>query len=98
LFLDNPINIYGKRDKILLIRTYEHANSDEEKAIYKHLQTTEHVIFIRNLCNMPDTPNGDFHMYRMGMSGEIIQPIFACFKTDKQVWTTMTALLAIFRV
>ena len=47
--------------KILIstVRTHKHAISDKESAIYKHLRTCDHLIFIRNLCNLPDTLNTD---------------------------------------
>ena len=47
----------GKTHRTLFIRTHEHATSDKESAIYKHLRTCEHSIFIQNLCNLPDTLN-----------------------------------------
>ena len=49
----------GKTDRTLFIRTHEHAISDKESAIYKPLRTCEHLIFIQNLCNLPDTLNTD---------------------------------------
>ena len=49
----------GKTDRTLFVRTHEHAISDKESAIYKHLRTCDHLIFIRNLCNLPDTLNTD---------------------------------------
>ena len=45
------------RDRILLIRTREHAVTDKESAIYKHLRTCEHLAFIHNLFNLQDTLN-----------------------------------------
>ena len=48
----------GKTDRTLFIRTHEHATSDKESAIYKHLRTCEHLIFIQNLCNLLNTNNG----------------------------------------
>ena len=47
----------GKTDRTLFIRTHEHAISDKESAIYKHLRTCEHLILIQNLCNLSDTLN-----------------------------------------
>ena len=38
---------------------HKHAISDKESAICKHLRTCEHLIFIQNLCNLPDTLNSD---------------------------------------
>ena len=50
----------GKTDRTLFfVRTHEHAISDKESAIYKHLRTCDHLIFIRNLRNLPDTLNTD---------------------------------------
>ena len=49
----------GKTDRTLFVRTHEHAISDKESAIYKHLRTCDHLIFILNLCNLPDTLNTD---------------------------------------
>ena len=49
----------GKTDRTLFVRTHEHAISDKESAIYKHLRTCDHLIFIRNLCKLPDTLNTD---------------------------------------
>ena len=49
----------GKTDRTLFVRTHEHAISDKESAIYKHLRTCDHLLFIRNLCNLPDTLNTD---------------------------------------
>ena len=46
-------------DRTLFVRTHEHAISDKESTIYKHLRTCDHLIFIRNLCNLPDTLNTD---------------------------------------
>ena len=45
----------GKTDRTLLTRTREHAVTDKESAIYKHLRTCEHLAFIHNLFNLPDT-------------------------------------------
>ena len=47
----------GKTDRTLLIRTREHAVTDKESAIYKHLRTCERLAFIHNLFNLPDTLN-----------------------------------------
>ena len=47
----------GKTDRTLLTRTREHAVTDKESAIYKHLRTCEHLAFIHNLFNLPDTLN-----------------------------------------
>ena len=47
----------GKTDRTLQIRTREHAVTDKESAIYKHLRTCEHLAFIHNLFNLPDTLN-----------------------------------------
>ena len=47
----------GKTNRTLLIRTREHAVTDKESAIYKHLRTCEHLAFIHNLLNLPDTLN-----------------------------------------
>ena len=47
----------GKTDRTLLTRTREHAVTDKESAIYKHLRTCEHLAFIHNLLNLPDTLN-----------------------------------------
>ena len=49
----------GKTDGTLFIRTHEHAISDKESAIYKHLRTCEHLVFSHNLCDLPDTLNPD---------------------------------------
>ena len=52
--------ILAKQIELLIfIRTHEHAISDQESSLYKHLRTCEHLIFIRNLCNLPDTLNTD---------------------------------------
>ena len=45
----------GKTDRTLLTRTREHTVTDKESAIYKHLRTCEHLAFIHNLFNLPDT-------------------------------------------
>ena len=37
----------------------QHAISDKESAIYRHLHTCEHLIFIHNLCNLPATLKTD---------------------------------------
>ena len=47
----------GKTDRTLLTRTREHAVTDKESAIYRHLRTCEHLAFIHNLFNLPDTLN-----------------------------------------
>ena len=47
----------GKTNRTLLIRTREHAVTDKESAIYKHLRTCEHLAFIHNLFNSLDTLN-----------------------------------------
>ena len=47
----------GKTDRTLFTRTREHAVTDKESAIYKHLRTCEHLTFIYNLLNLPDTLN-----------------------------------------
>ena len=47
----------GKTDRTLLTRTREHAVTDKESAIYKHLRTCEHLAFIHNLFNFTDTLN-----------------------------------------
>ena len=47
----------GITDRTLLTRTREHAVTDKESAIYKHLRTCEHLAFIHNLVNLPDTLN-----------------------------------------
>ena len=47
----------GKTDRTLLTWTREHAVTDKESAIYKHLRTCEHLAFIHNLLNLPDTLN-----------------------------------------
>ena len=49
----------GKTDRTLFVLTHEHAISDKESAIYKHLRTWDHLLFIRNLCNLLDTLNTD---------------------------------------
>ncbi|KAL9957548.1 hypothetical protein ACROYT_G039190 [Oculina patagonica] len=49
----------GKTDRTLFVRTHEHAISDKESAIYKHLRTCNHLLFIRDLCNLPDNLNTD---------------------------------------
>ena len=47
----------GKTDRTLLTQTCEHAVTDKDIAIYKHLRTCEHLAFIHNLFNLPDTLN-----------------------------------------
>ena len=47
----------GKTDRTLLTRKREHAVTDKESAIYKHLRTCEDLAFIPNLFNLPDTWN-----------------------------------------
>ena len=47
----------GKTDRTLLTRTREHAVTDKESAIYKHIRTCEHLVFIHNFFNLPDTLN-----------------------------------------
>ena len=37
------------------VQTREHVVTDKESAIYKHLPTCEHLAFIYNLFNLPDT-------------------------------------------
>ena len=47
----------GKTDRTLLTRAREHAVTDKESVIYKHLRTCEHLAFIHNLLNLADTLN-----------------------------------------
>ena len=47
----------GKTDRKKMTRTREHAVTAKESAIYKHLRTCEHLSFIHNLFNLPDTLN-----------------------------------------
>ena len=49
----------GKMNRTLFVRTHEHDISDKESAIYKHLRKYDHLLFIRNLCNLPGTLNTD---------------------------------------
>ena len=53
------MSVHRQTDRTLFVRTHEHAISDKESAIYKHLRTCDHLFFIRNLCNLPDTLNTD---------------------------------------
>lgn len=45
----------SKINRTLFTLTREHAVSDTESAIYKHLRTCEHLTFIQNLINLPNT-------------------------------------------
>ena len=56
----------------LFIPTHEHAISDKESAIYKHLRTCEHLIFIQNLCNLPDTLNTNNGILN---NGGLVKPV-----------------------
>ena len=47
----------GKTDRTLLTRKREHAVTDKESAIYKHLRTCKHLALTHNLFNLPDTLN-----------------------------------------
>lgn len=51
------VTLHWQTNRTLLIRTREHALTDKESAIYKHLRTCEHLTFIHNLFNLPDTLN-----------------------------------------
>ena len=55
------LSIYGRWDEYvkgtLLTRTREHAVTDKESAIYKHLRMCGHLALIHNLLNLPDTLN-----------------------------------------
>ena len=51
------LSYIGKTERALLTQTREHAVTDKESAIYKHLRTCEHFAFIHDLFNLPDTLN-----------------------------------------
>ena len=52
-----PAAIHQTLAKLTDIFSREHAVTDKERAIYKHLRTCEHLAFIQNLLNLPDTLN-----------------------------------------
>ena len=44
----------GKTNRTLLVRTQEHALTDKESAIYKHLHDCDNIKHIQDLYNLPD--------------------------------------------
>ena len=44
----------GKTNRTLLVRTQEHAFTDKESAIYKHLRHCDQIQHIQGLYNLPD--------------------------------------------
>ena len=44
----------GKTNRTLLVRTQEHALTDKESAIYKHLRDCDNIKHIQDLYNLPD--------------------------------------------
>ena len=44
----------GKTNRTLLVRTQEHATTDKESAIYKHLRYCDQIKHIQGLYNLPD--------------------------------------------
>ena len=44
----------GKTNRTLLVRTEEHATTDKDSAIYKHLRYCDQIKHIQGLCNLPD--------------------------------------------
>ena len=44
----------GKTNRTLLVRTQEHALTDKESAIYKHLRVCDNIKHIQDLYNLPD--------------------------------------------
>ena len=44
----------GKTNRTLLVRTQEHATTDKESAIYKHLPYCDQIKHIQGLYNLPD--------------------------------------------
>ena len=44
----------GKTNRILLVRIQEHALTDKESAIYKHLHDCDNIKHIQDLYNLPD--------------------------------------------
>ena len=47
---DNPSNF-------IVSEIFRQQMKDKDGAMYKHLRNCEHLIFIHNLCNLPDTLN-----------------------------------------
>ena len=44
----------AKQTEHLLVRTQEHATTDKDSAIYKHLRYCDQIKHIQGLCNLPD--------------------------------------------
>ena len=51
--------IMAKQLDLFFTWTYEHAISDKASAMCKHLKVYQLLIFVRNLCNLPDTLDFD---------------------------------------
>ena len=51
---DEVASNIGKTNRTLLVRTQEHALTDKESAIYKHLHDCDNIKHIQDLYNLPD--------------------------------------------
>ena len=62
----------GKTNRTLLVRTQEHALTDKESVLYKHLRYCDHIKHIQGLYNLPDIFINDNNPPSTAMSKEFL--------------------------